>query len=211
MRKAQPSPGRPRDRSKPPGRAGRRARPWIVSLAAAGMIVGLVTLVLRPRAPRPPASADPLAGIDPAEAYATALRLGTQGHHLESLPYFRHALGGVRNDFWEIHRNYAAALNNAALQVRGIGGADLPSSRASFERVAMLLESLRQLELAERLAPDARVRATLRDARGGNQELWGLPWDALAEYREAQRLDPSSSAFRAHAEACAASLESPTR
>src|SRR5207249_11731192 len=109
------------------------------------------------------------------------------GHHLESLPYFRRALAGVREDFWEIHLNYAAALNNAALQARRIGGADLPASRASFERAAMLRESLRQLELAERLAPDPRVRAAVRDARGGHHELGGDPEEADVVIRRAMR------------------------
>ena len=213
MKKFPPPTGRPGARawSSPAGRAPGPGRRWIVSLLVAGAIAAALALMRWPRATRPPTSLDSLADMDPAKAYALALRLGTQGHHLESLPYFRRALAGVREDFWEIHLNYAAALDNAALQARRIGGADLPASRASFERAAMLRESLRQLELAERLAPDPRVRAAVRDARGGNLELWGFPWEALEDYREAKRLDPSSSAFRAHAEACAASLESPTR
>ena len=184
MKKFPPPTGRPgaRARSSPAGRAPGPGRRWIVSLLVAGAIAAALALMRWPRATRPPTSLDSLADMDPAKAYALALRL-----------------------------NYAAALNNAALQARRIGGADLPASRASFERAAMLRESLRQLELAERLAPDPRVRAAVRDARGGNLELWGFPWEALEDYREAKRLDPSSSAFRAHAEACAASLESPTR
>lgn len=138
-----------------------------------------------------------------------ALGLGSRGRHLESLPYFRHALAGIRQDFWAIHRNYAAALNNAALEVRALRGTGASTSRASFERIAMLREAQRELELAERLAPDPRIRAALLDARGGNLELWGFPWDALQNYRAALAVDPASAAIRAHAEGCAARLKDP--
>lgn len=172
-------------------------------MIALGVLVGAAFALLRARA-RP--SADPLGNLDPARAYAIALDLGGRGRHLESLPYWRQSLAGIATDSWEIHRNAAAAFNNAALEVRDAGGRAVPASRASLERVEMVRDALEQLVLAERLAPNAATRAAIIDARAQVFELWGLGADALELYRASLGVDPSSAAARAHAAVCAASL-----
>jgi hypothetical protein len=74
-------------------------------------------------------------------------------------------------------------------------------SRSSWERVALMKESLAEFDIAERLAPTDADRATVRSARGNRLLIWGLLWDAHVEFLAADSLDPGRPEVRGILEA----------
>ena len=137
-------------------------------------------------------------------AALAAVALGRQQRHFESLPYFRRAAAGSAG--WLAHWNFAAALNNAAIEVGSRNGLAVPASRAAIERIDLTRRALAEIALAEREAPDRRTVAMLELVRGQTMELWGFPLDALDLYRRAARIDSSSATARRREADCRARL-----
>jgi tetratricopeptide (TPR) repeat protein len=156
-------------------------------VALAGGAYALWRFTPRPGSVR---GADPLAGLTPAAAYDSATSLSRAKRPVESLPYYRRALQGAAKNLWVVHFNYGSALNNAGLQIRERDGVPMPAIRSSVERVALMREALAHLDSAEALAPSPHDRATVLAARAERLELWGLPWDAFVELRQAQFTEP---------------------
>jgi hypothetical protein len=186
------TPGRaPRPAGRPPSPRPRRRRTalaiGLAVLAAAGIAVALR---LRPLG-GPPAPPDPAAGLDPRTAVARGLALAQAGHDNQSLPYFRHA-AVAGSATWVVHLDYSSALANAALESRTVARFGRRVVRSSIERVALVRESLRQLDLAAAMADAPHDRAVIEVARGETLETWGFPYDALECYRRALALDPTA-------------------
>jgi tetratricopeptide (TPR) repeat protein len=135
------------------------------------------------------AAPDSLASLDPTDAYRQAIQLQRGRRSNESLPYFRRALAGRPND-WRLRVNYAAALNDAALEVQD-RGVPMPVIRSSLERVALARQALAQLDEAERLAPGAVERAFVLAAAGQRLVTWGFPLEARERFARAVELDRS--------------------
>jgi len=171
----------PRARSR---RAGRIA--WVtagvVAVTIAGMLWGSRRTVVPPTPPPP----------RPREEYATALRLGRERQHLASLPHLRSALAGVREDFMEIHLEYAEQLYSATFEARPRPW-PMPAVRSSIERVAMMREALAQMDRATHFPLGLAQRAGLFRRHGEMMQAWGLDWEALRSFREAERANPAST------------------
>lgn len=93
---------------------------------------------------------------------------------------------------WVVHLDYSSALANAALESRTVARFGRRVVRSSIERVALVRESLRQLDLAAAMADAPHDRAVIEVARGETLETWGFPYDALECYRRALALDPTA-------------------
>ena len=188
-----------------------RARRWrgaaaLVAALAAVALGGYAAarFALRSNAKRAAPPADSLAAMDPIQALNRGVALGRQQRHFESLPYFRRAAAGSAG--WLAHWNFAAALNNAAIEVGSRNGLAVPASRAAIERIDLTRRALAEIALAEREAPDRRTVAMLELVRGQTMELWGFPVDALDLYRRAARIDSSSATARRREADCRARL-----
>jgi len=154
---------------------------------------------------------DPTAGLDLATVNARSIALVQERRFVASLPYFRRELELVRPDVWALHLDYAAALEGASLEGASRRGNAVPATRSTSERVALMRESLAQLDLASRLAPGARERARVAEARAHHLRVWGLVWDAAADYRQAVALDPKWGVVAERARAHLAELRDPAR
>ena len=133
------------------------------------------------------------------EVATTALALHQAGRAGESLPYFRRLVRELGND-WRVHNDYSAALHNAAQEGRARLGKVDPVARSSYERVQMERESLKELALAERLAPTALDSVTVIISRAQRFQTWGFPLDALREVERTRRLAPASRSVPAYVE-----------
>ena len=203
---------RPKQRSSPQPS---RRLPVTVWLAASALLaVGLILwMVPRRETSSPPADAarDSLALLPPAVAYERAKQWVHDGDSPESFPYYRRAIAGIVNDFWEIHFNYATALFNATVEYTTRSGMEVAVTRSSVERVQLMNEALRQLDLAERLAPTPAVVAQIQSTRGRMLHLWGFPWEAFIAFRKAQFALPSDGQLSGRADAFMDVLRDPTR
>lgn len=135
---------------------------------------------------------DSLATLDPLTAYRRALSLGEQQRFTESLPFFRRALA-IPTDAWQPHCDYAISLFHAALESREQRHGLRPAVRSSDERVALMLESARELDRAEELARSEADRAFVVARRARHFAAWGLSWEALLEYTRAARVSPEAA------------------
>jgi hypothetical protein len=136
------------------------------------------------------APADPLAALEPRLALETGLRLGGQGQGARSVPYFRRAVAGLPG-FWEARYDLSSALANAAVEShRRLGRLD-PVLRSSVERIGAIVESEHELVIALGMVNRPHNRAVLLFSRAQTYLAWGMPVDALALLREAQRADPA--------------------
>lgn len=185
--------GAPRARGTLPG----TARLGLAVLVLGAIAVTLGILRARPwrhEPARPGASApsvpDSIARLDPDRAYERAVRLVNGRRPLESLPYFRHALSHPGEPMLA-HLDYATGLHDAALQSNSRFGWLGFATRSSIERLALMREALAQLDAAERLAATPAERARVHATRAHQFLIWGLPWEALVEFRRAQESDPS--------------------
>jgi tetratricopeptide (TPR) repeat protein len=160
----------------------------VALLAAAAVALWLA------RGRRAPAARDGAAALDPSAAYEIGLKLGRAGRYTESLPYFRRAAEAPGGTTWQVRHDYSSTLHNATLESRMLGRFGQRISRSSVERVAMMHESLRQLDLAEADAGSRRDQAFLEAMRGNTLATWGFPLDALACYARALTLDPTMKA-----------------
>ncbi len=179
-RGAPPPPARPRGR--------RFAARALVLAAVAAVAVAAVWLTRGARAPQP---ADPLATLDPEQAYRRGVDLARAGHYVQSVPYFRRA-ADTPGAPWQVRHDYSSSLHNAAMESRTLGRVGLRAVRSSVERVAMVRESLRQLDLAEPGATSPRDRAFLELERGSTLSAWGFPLEAAECYRRAVALGPAT-------------------
>jgi hypothetical protein len=130
-------------------------------------------------------------GLDSQDANRTALALGRQGRHLESIPYFREV---VRQDPSSgiAHENLASALGNGAQQVRTHLGKTDNANRSSVERIAMLKETVAETENARQLARSDQARVLALLEQGRTLYTWGFPIDALARMRAAYEIAPNN-------------------
>jgi len=192
-----PSRAAPRDLRRPPAErpAATRRGPgvaWALAAAAALTALGLAWWLGRGGAPRRPG--DPAAGLDPVAAYEAGIRLGREERYTESLPYFRRAAEAPGGSTWQVHHDYSSSLHNAALESRKVGRYGQRVTRSSVERVAIMHESFRQLDLARAVAGSRRDQAFIEAMRGNTLVTWGFPLDALACYGRALALDPTMKA-----------------
>ena len=172
----------------------RRARRRAPAIAAAALLAVAAIALWVTRGGRAPAPADPAATLDPVVAYNIGLRLGRSNRYAASLPYFRRAANAPGGTTWQIRHDYSSSLHNATLESRMLGRFGQRVTRSSIERVAMMHESLRQLDLAQTDAGSARDRAFLEAMRGNTLATWGFPLEALACYGRALALDPTMKA-----------------
>jgi hypothetical protein len=178
-----------------------------LAVVVAGALAG--RMVLR-RPPGAPEQDHPAMGLAPAEAYARALELGREGHHFESLPYFRRALAGVRRDFADIHVNHATALSNATVEFRG-GPLPVPATRSSDQRVAFAQEALRELAALETSGLSAGDRARIDVRIAEVLDRWGFVSEALRLYRRAAGEAPAWELPRRRAETLDGLLHHPNQ
>jgi tetratricopeptide (TPR) repeat protein len=156
--------------------------------------LGAAASLLAP--PRTSSDPDSLASFDAERAYLTGVYvLNHERRAVESLPYFRLAVA-LRPDLWQVHCDYAAALMDAVGEARPGPGATRSATRSSWERAAMIHEALAELDRGEPLASAPADRAHLVAIRAQTLAIWGLSWNALAEYERALQIDSSSVALR---------------
>ena len=169
-------------------------------------------LWLRPSERRAPApvAVDALDALPPGVAYDSALVLATAGNTLQSLPLYRRALRGVQEDFWQLHANYGSALYNLTLQTTERRGDVTGRTRSTWERAALIRESIRESAHARDLAKLPHDRATVLSLTGQLAHVYGFPWEAFAAYREAQFANPGDPALRLRADQFQMNLEHPT-
>ncbi len=186
-------------RSDAPARRARPALParGLVALALALAVVVAGVLVLRSwgrRGPRAHGSAaavpDSIARLGPDEARQRGIQLFGAGRADLSLAYFLHA-SSFPGASAAAHVEYSTALHNAAIQSRPRLDLMGLATRSSFERVALMRESLEQLDVARRMTTTPAWRARVHATWAHRYVTWGMPWDALAEFHAAQTADPS--------------------
>lgn len=173
-----------------------RCLPWVLlNTSLAVLLLGPVSCAPRVPAGNEPIAAelpDSIAAEDPNTAYRRAMELGRLQEFNKSLPYFRHALA-TPTPVWQPHCDYAITMFHASFETRELRGRRIPVVRSTYERMALLAESARQLDLAERLTTSAEDRAFVIARRARQWSALGFPWDATLEYERAARLDPRYS------------------
>ena len=178
---------------------------WGTTVVIVVLVVGLGAFMLRarlaPRATHAATAIDSIGRMSADEAFHRGGELARQERHLESLPYLRRAAHDPDASS-AMHYGYSLELHNAAYAGRMRGAIAGHAQRSSAERVAVVLESLHESELAESLAPTPHVRALIADQRGRTLLLWGFPLDAVREYRHALAMDTSFTMVRQDIEVC---------
>ncbi len=179
-------------------------------------VLAAVVAVFRPwRRAAPPSShavlAVPaeIARLGPDSAYARGLRLITARRYTECLPYLRYALS-IPGAPMEAHLNFSNGLEGASIEGRERRGLPGLAARSSLERIALMREALAQVDLAERQARTPSEQAYVHATFAHHYVTWGMPWEALVEFRKAQLADPSSS-WEVIADILAARLHHPER
>jgi hypothetical protein len=138
------------------------------------------------RAPPPLAPMNPAPAISVEEARRVILSLLESEDHLRGVPIARDVAARLGSPAWEFEVCFASLLHNAALQA---------GTRSSYERVAMMRESLAELDRAEALIRDSRDLAEVLEMRARELGVWGFQWETLMELMRAQSADPSSAAI----------------
>jgi tetratricopeptide (TPR) repeat protein len=175
-----------------PSRGSRRGgRFWTLVVLLAAALAGLAWWRLL--AVRVPEQRMGGLGVDRETANRTALALGRQGRHQESIPYFREV---VRQDPGSgiAHENLGSALGNGAQQVRTHLGKTDNANRSSVERIAMLKETIAETERARQLARTDPQRVYSLLEQGRTLYTWGFPIDALDRMRAAYEIAPNNPA-----------------
>jgi hypothetical protein len=189
---------------------------WGLAPALVVMLLSLLTVSCGKtqsadtRVAPPPSEArapDTASSLDPFMAYRRALALGEQQRFTESLAHFRRALAAP-TDAWQPHCDYAITLFHAALEPRLTRHGERTMVRTSFERSEMMLESARELDVAERLAPTPEARAYVIARRARQLAAWQLTWNAVSEYTRAAAAIPR---LEREAAALLATMRDPVR
>jgi hypothetical protein len=147
-----------------------------------------------PRSERTAAPDDPAAGLSPDDAFRAGELRAREGRHLESLPFFRAAARALPGS-WVDRQNFSNALFNAAQEGRVYQGSAAPATRSSVERIATVLEAWDESLAADSLAPKAEARALIAYQQGQTFFTYGLPIDALKEFRRACALAPADRGY----------------
>jgi hypothetical protein len=146
--------------------------------------------------------------LTPQQAYNQGLDLGIQGHAVESLPYLRKAASSPEAN-WMVHHDYSSALHNASLSSRARGAGMETANRTSLDRITLLRASIGELEIAERMAATPAEQALVHIGRARSLAEWGLPVEALEEYRAAAALDPNSAEAKKRSDQLLSTIEHP--
>lgn len=173
-------------------RAAPRSAPWWMFPVVAVVILGFVLLRVWPRRRpvEPPASpAEPLAV---AEVFRRGIALSRDGHHLAAADCFG-KVARERPGSWMARQSYASALYNGAQEVRMHLGKEEPVMRSSVERIALVRVSMIEARTADSLAATPQQRAVMAYQHGQILHAYGLVTDALVAFRNAARLDSSST------------------
>ena len=199
-----------RSRRRARSAATRRRRRWPWLLLLLPIAIGVVARTLPRSRPRPPAAAEPaIESLTPEQAYNRGLGLGIAGHAVESLPYLRKAASSP-DAGWMVHHDYSSALHNASVSSRARGAGMETANRTSLDRIALLRAALDELDVAGRLATDPAQQALVHMGRARSLAEWGLPIEALEEYRAAAALDPTSAEAKRRSEQMLSTVERPT-
>ena len=189
-----------------PGRATRVAATRLMGLGLALILIATALLVSRSWRPGlhtghtwwghagiagPPAPAlpDSRLRLRPEEAFARASQLTSAGDARGSLPFYRHAFS-FHGAPPQAYVGYSDGLHNAAMQSRSLFGVPGMATSSSLERVALLRQSLAELDTAENLAKTPSGRALVHASRANRFVIWGLPWEALVEFSKAEADQP---------------------
>src|SRR5688572_16346049 len=199
------------DPKRPAGRSRLRRRPRSRMLAVGSLAAFLAMAVIFFAARRGERGGHPADAMTFEEAAQAGITRGAAGRHLESLPYFRAAVRAAPG-VWAARQNVANALYNGAQEARTHLGKDGPVTRSSVERIAMIREALLASRAADSLASEPEDRAMVAYQRGQAFFTFGLPIDALVEFRNAHRLAQANAfyqrtAARSEAELAAGGVE----
>jgi hypothetical protein len=169
----------------------KRPAPWqrgrvIVLALVAAAIVGVI-LVRRPWAPRPHGGAVPR-----EVALARGLEATTRGVDQEAEMWFRRGLMSAPDDPLLVV-DLCVALNNECFRIRPCRGVDRRALATSRDCFAAARECLGIYAAAEERIPT--IRGFDRD-RGQLFDTWGLPLEALNEYRVVQTRGDTTMALR---------------
>lgn len=153
-------------------------RPAVLALGV-GAAVWWAWSALHPRA------REPL----PFQAWEEGKRLADAKLLVEAIPHLRRAVS--RSAPFTQHFDFGVVLHNAATSSHAVLGLDVPVTRSSVERVALMRECLYQTSLAETLASASADKAFMAVEKGSGFETWGLLGDAWMEYRRASMIAPA--------------------
>jgi hypothetical protein len=187
-----------------PRRAGGRR---VMVAAVAAVLVVLAVMGIRAWQTQRAATA-----VQDPYAIARAREMAASGRSLESLPYFR---GGLERDPQDRlgHLSYAVALLNAVHQGRTHFGMQQFAVRSSWERMAMVQEALRELAITQKEAEASGDRPLIASAEGTRGQAladWGLQWEALVAYRQAEWSDSTLGRFTGKADRLVIAMQHPT-
>lgn len=181
-------------RATPSGVHGARVRRWAAAAGIGAAAVAVLSFVVHSRNAashaRVMTAADSLAQMSTVESWRRGAWVALQDRHVESLPYLRRAASDPQAPY-EVHLGLSMELHNASYAGRVRGAIAGHATRSSAERVAVVMESLRESAIAESLAPTPHLRAYIADQRGRTLLVWGFPVDAATEYRHALAVDPT--------------------
>ena len=180
---------------------GRSCGRWL--RLAASIVLGLagdralLHAAERPGFAQRTADPDSIRTRSPLDAWREAVILMETRKFVPSLLLFQQALMDARIDAnaWELHFDYASCLNSASFEVIDRLGVDGPRQSVSAGRIALLRAAAAQLDTAEQIAKEPRVRAMIRSRRAQLLEVWGFPLDAYGWYRASLAAD--STCFEA--------------
>jgi len=122
-------------------------------------------------------------------AYEAGLERIKRDENLASLPYLRYALEQTRGQLWEVPYAMFAALRNESFATHERSVGRVRVARSSVDRVELVKGALYWLTQAEQAASRPRDIAQIRSDRADLLLAWGFPWEAFANYRDAQWAD----------------------
>jgi len=116
-----------------------------------------------------------------------AARLLSDGKYSQAIRIFEAALADSDPEAksWEFHCGYATCLSAAAFESTNRFGVAGPQQSISSERIDLVRQAIRELDIAEGLTSAGPIVAMLRVQRGTILETWGFPLDAYGCYRSA--------------------------
>src|SRR5882672_8729576 len=187
---ARPKAGRPRPAgpAQPPRRPRRSHRGrWLV--VALALVAGGGAYLLWIRA-APPAPPDSIRHLQAQAAADTADMLVRSGHHLEALRYLAQVERLALRPTADYEGGLSICFNNASVQAHEVDGMVMPATRSSIERIELLRESMRHLDIGEDKAERSDQKSNIIVARGNQLAVWGFVREGYAEYRRAHQVNP---------------------